>query len=116
MTSSNNEIRDALLEAINESAELRAAIEAVPDKVAETVRAFTPVLTGETKASIEVKARRTPYLKLSTRRVKLGEVYSDDPPARVGAIEYGRHNGEHGQTEGAYMFTRAAAVWDAAEL
>jgi hypothetical protein len=117
MTSSNSEIRDAILEAINNDAELFAELEALPDKIADTVREFTPILTGETVKSIEVKARRSAIKRLSTRLAKLGEVYSDDDPERVGAIEYGRgETDKHGGTPEFAMFRRAAAVWNTAEI
>ncbi len=117
MTSSNREIRDALFEAINDDTELLRELEAIPDKVAETVREYTPVLSGETVKSIEVKARRTAIRKLTTRRVSLGEVYSDDDPERVNAIEFGRgETDKHGGTPEFGMFRRAAAAWNAAEF
>lgn len=116
MTSSRNEIRAAIIEAISESKELRATIMSIPERVEKTVEEFTPVLTGETVKSITTTHRKTPYRKLSTRRIKIGEVYSDDDPERVGAINYGRHEGDSGQTEGAFMFQRAASVWESVEL
>lgn len=109
----SDEIRSAIMEAVSESKTLRAELMAFPEKVEKTVEHFTPVLTGQTVKSVTTKHRRSPYRKLSTRRTKIGEVYSDDDPARVGAIEYGRgDDAEHGGTEGAYMFTRAAAYWN----
>lgn len=117
MTSSDREIKAAILEAINESAELRAVIESVPEKVEKTVEVFTPVLTGETQKSIETKHRKTAYKKLGTRRIKIGEVFSDSDPARVASIEYGRGaDSERGATEEAAMFRRAAAVWNDMDL
>jgi hypothetical protein len=117
MTSSHDEIEDAILDAINEDDELRARIEAVPDKLADTVQAFTPVDTGTAKASIEVKARRTAYKRLSTRRVKIGTVYSDDDPAKINSLEYSRSESDNnGGTPEFAMFRRAAAVWNETEI
>jgi len=110
-TSSTKDIRDALLDAINGSAELRAEIMAIPEKVEKTVEHFTPVLTGETVKSISTTHRKTPYKRLSTRRIKIGEVYSDDDPERVAAIEYGRHQGDSGTSPEWAMFRKAAAWW-----
>ncbi|MGJ6126194.1 hypothetical protein QN239_26815 [Mycolicibacterium sp. Y3] len=113
MASTRKQIEQAILDAINaSSSELRRDLQAVPEKVADTVRAFTPVLTGETKASIEVKTRKTALKKLSTRKTKLGTVYSDDDPAKIAALEYGRGaDDEHGATPEFAMFRRAAAIW-----
>lgn len=54
-----DEIERAILSEIANDAELRAELERIPDRVAETVRSFVPVDTGTAKASIDVKARRT---------------------------------------------------------
>ncbi len=116
MSSTADEIRQAIIDAINEDKSLLAELASIPGKIEKTVEQFTPVLTGETVRSISVKSRRSELKKLSTRRVKLGEVYSDDDPERVGAIEYGRSDGEHGETEGAYMFQKAAAYWNELDL
>jgi hypothetical protein len=106
-----------VLRKINENKELRAKLEAIPKLVEKTVEELTPVDTGETLASIEVKSRRSELKRLSTRRTKLGTVFSDDDPERVNSIEFGRGaESEHGGTEGAYMFTRAAARWQDAKL
>ena len=116
MTSDRKDIRDALLDAINDNAELRTEIEGVPDKVSHTVQGFVPIDTGTAKASIEVKARRTPYMRLSTRRIKVGEVVSDDDPQKIATLEYGRgETAEHGGTEAFAMFRRAAAMWNAGD-
>lgn len=117
MASTRSEIRRALLDAINEDKELRALVEGVPDKVAGTVEALTPVDEGTARRSIEVKARRTAYKRLSTRRVKIGSVYSDDDPAKINALEFGRGaDTEHGETPEFAMFRRAAARWADMEL
>ncbi|BBX01862.1 hypothetical protein BST36_20785 [Mycolicibacterium moriokaense] len=117
MTSSRDEIEDAILSAIAEDAELRRQLEAIPDKVADTVTALVPVDTGTAKASIEVKARRSPYKRLSTRRIKIGEVYSDDDPAKINTLEYGRsESDDNGGTPEFAMFRKAAAVWNGADL
>lgn len=117
MASSRKQIRDALLEAINESAELRTLIEGIPDKVAGTVAGFVPVDTGTARESIEVKARRTAYKKLSTRRVKVGTVESDDDPAKIATLEYGRDaTDDSGGTEEYAPFRRAAAIWNEIDL
>lgn len=111
----SDEIRDALLEAINEDpkGELRALLMGFPERIEKTVEEFTPVLTGQTVKSISTKHRRTEYKRLSTRRIKIGEVFSDDDPVRVGAIEYGRNDtDEHGGSPEHAMFRRAAAYWD----
>lgn len=102
----------AVMAAINEDTELRDLIEGVPDQIADTVQSFVPVDTGEAKASIEVKARRSPYKRLSTRKVKIGTVLSDDDPAKVNSLEFGRSgDNETGETEEFAMFRRAAAIW-----
>ncbi|MGB3352687.1 MAG: hypothetical protein WBB00_07925 [Mycobacterium sp.] len=117
MTSTSAEIRAALIEAVNESAALRTLIEAVPDQVSAAVTSFVPVDTGTAKASIEVKARRTAYKRLTTRRIKIGEVYSDDDPAKIGTLEYGRGaNDENGPTEEFAMFRKGAALIDGTDL
>lgn len=117
MASSRKEISDAILAAINDDTELRATIEGIPDQVADTVQSFVPVDTGEAKASIDVKARRTAYKKLSTRKVKIGTVLSEDDPAKIGTLEYGRGaDDDNGPTEEYAMFRRAAAVWNAVDL
>ena len=119
LTSSRNEIRDAILAAINEdkNGDLRRAIMDIPDKVADTVQQLTPVDTGTAKASIEVQARKTAYKRLSTRRIKIGEVYSDDDPAKIATLEYGRGaSDDNGPTEEFAMFRRAAALWDDVDL
>lgn len=117
MTSSRKEIEDAILEAIAEDQELRAQLEAIPDKVADTVQSFTPVDSGTAKASIEVQARRTPYRRLGTRRIKIGEVFSEDDPAKINTLEYGRgEQDDNGPTPAFRMFTRAAAVWDGTNI
>jgi hypothetical protein len=117
VTSSQNEIRDAILDAINEDKEIFVLLNSIPEKIERTVEEFTPVLTGETRKSISVKSRRTALKKLSTRRVTLGTVYSDDDPQRVAAIEYGRgESDEHGGTPEFAMFRKAAAQWDGAEI
>ncbi|PQE02204.1 hypothetical protein CYL16_01160 [Mycobacterium sp. EPG1] len=109
---SNREIRDALIEAVNESAELRTLIEGVPDRVADDVQKRVPVDTGTAKASIEVKARRSPYNRLTTRKVKVGAVQSDDDPAKIGTLEYGRaETDDNGGTPDFAMFRKAAAEW-----
>jgi hypothetical protein len=112
MTSSRSEFEKEILEKISADPELRERIEAVPDAVAETVQSFTPVLTGETVASIEVKSRRSPWKRLSYRRIKVGTVLSESDPKRVAAIEYGRsETDDNGGTPAAAMFRRAAAAW-----
>lgn len=111
MTSSENDIRKAITDAINDSTELREWVMSVPEKIEQTVEHFTPVLTGETVKSIATRHRKTPYRRLSTRRIKIGQVYSDDDPVRVAAIEYGRHDGDKGTTEGAHMFAKAVSWW-----
>ena len=111
--SDSREIKAAILESINESKELRALLESIPERVEKTVEGFVPVLTGETKASIETGYRRTPYKRLGTRRIKLGDVHSTSDPARTAAIEYGRgEDAEHGATPEFAPFRKAAAVWD----
>ncbi|MFN6550668.1 hypothetical protein ACP6C7_18865 [Mycolicibacterium septicum] len=113
MSSSRAEIQRAILDEINKSTALFAELESIPEQVEKTVEEFTPVLTGETKKSIEVKHRKTALKKLSTRRVKLGEVYSDEDPAKVNTIEYGRSDADdNGGTPEFAMFRRAAAEWD----
>ena len=115
-TSSRNEIRDDIAEAVSDSAELRSLLMGLPERIEKTVESLTPYLTGETVKSITTTHRKTPYKRLSTRRIKIGEVYSDDDPERVGAIEYGRHAGEHGEAPEWAMFRRAASILDASEL
>lgn len=117
MTSSWAEIEKAILDAIAEDTELRASLEAVPDKVAATVASLVPVDTGKAKASIEVKARRSPYKRLSPRRIKIGEVYSDDDPAKINTIEYGRSESDNnGSTPEFAPFRRGAAAFDAVDI
>lgn len=112
-SSSRAEIQKAILEAINESAELRATIEAAPDQLAGMVRANMPVDTGEAKLSVEVKARRTPYKRLTTRRITVGTVFSDDDPAKINTLEYGRSaSDDNGETPEFAPFRRAAAEWN----
>lgn len=125
--SSLDDFKKALTAAINEDPddELREYVMSVPGKVEETVKEFVPKVptdkeaargigpTGRTEASIEVKSRKSEYKQLNTRRIKIGEVYSDDDHERVGAIEYGRKEGaKQGETQGAFMFARAAAAWN----
>lgn len=112
------DIEKAIIAAINADAEdLRKDLQTLPEKVADTVRQLTPVLTGETEASIEVKSRKSELKKLGTRRTKLGEVYSDDDPERVNSIEFGRGaDEEHGETPEHAMFRRAAALWQNIDL
>ena len=112
-----DDIRRAIFEAVAKSDQLRALIDTVPDRVAATVASLTPVDTGTAKASIEVKARRTPWKRLSTRRIKVGEVYSDDDPAKIATLEYGRKaSDDNGATPEFAMFRKAAARWEAVEL
>ncbi|BBY82287.1 hypothetical protein H7I53_13665 [Mycolicibacterium pulveris] len=112
-----DEIERAILSEIANDAELRAELERIPDRVAETVRSFVPVDTGTAKASIDVKARRTPYKRIGYRPIKIGTVRSDDDPAKVNTLEYGRGaTSEHGATEAFYMFAKAAARWRDIEL
>lgn len=112
-SSSRAEIQKAILDAINESVELRATIESIPEQIEKTVEEFTPILSGETVKSIETKHRKTKYKKLSTRRIKIGEVYSDSDPARVNSIEYGRSaEDDNGDTPEFAMFRKAAAEWN----
>lgn len=117
MTSSRKDFEDEILDKISADADLRARIEAVPDRIAATVTEFTPVDTGTAKASIETKARRTPWKRLSTRRIKVGEVYSDDDPAKIATLEYGRgESDDNGGTPEFGMFRKAAARWMDAEI
>lgn len=117
MTSSRSEFEKEILEKISEDNELRARIEAVPDKIAATVTELTPVDTGTAKASIEVKARRSPWKRLSFRRIKVGEVFSDDDPAKINTLEYGRAaSDDNGETPEFAMFRRAAARWQDVEI
>lgn len=112
-SSSRAEIQRALLDAINESVELRATIEAAPEQLALMVEANMPVDTGEAKQSVEVKARRTKYKKLTTRRIKVGSVYSDDDPAKINTIEYGRSaEDDNSSTPEFAPFRKAAAEFD----
>lgn len=112
MTSTDKEIKAAILESINESKELRALMESIPERVEKTVEGFVPVLTGETKKSIETGHRKSPYRRLGTRRIKLGDVHSTSDPAKVAAIEYGRgEDAEHGATPEFAPFRKAADVW-----
>ena len=117
MSSSQKDFEDAILEKISEDAGLRARIEAVPDRVAATVTELVPVDNGELKGSIEVKARRSPWKRLSRRPIKVGEVFSDDDPAKVNTIEYGRsESDDNGGTPEFAPFRRAAARWIDAEI
>lgn len=112
-TSSSDEIGRAILDAINKSDGLRRDLASYPDKIADTVREFTPIRTGETRRSIEdIQARGIEYEHIDTRPVLIGEVYSDEPDEKIAAIEYGRKHGDHGETAGAFMFARAAALWN----
>ncbi|MCV7221536.1 hypothetical protein [Mycolicibacterium elephantis] len=112
-----DEIERAILDEIANDAELRAQLERIPDRVADTVQSFVPVDTGTAKASIEVQGRRTPYKRLGYRPIKIGTVRSDDDPAKVNTLEFGRGaTAEHGATEAFYMFTKAAARWTDVEL
>ena len=109
------EIKQAIIAAINEDpdGELREYVMSIPGEVEKTVQELTPIVTGRTEESIEVKSRRTEYKRLSTRKINIGEVYSDDDPERIGAIEYGRKPGaKYGESEGAFMFHKAAALWN----
>ncbi|MGV0578979.1 hypothetical protein ABQE57_07970 [Mycolicibacterium elephantis] len=112
-----DEIERAILDEIAKDAELRVELERIPDRVADTVRSFVPIDTGTAKASIEVKGRRTPYRRLGYRPIKIGTVRSDDDPAKVNALEYGRGaTAEHGATPEFAMFRKAAARWMDVEL
>lgn len=113
----NNDIRDAIVEAVNESGELRTLIEGVPDKVADTVQGFVPVDTGTAKASIDVKARRNAYKRLTTRKIKIGTVLSEDDHAKIGTLEFGRsETDDNGGTKEFAMFRKAAAIWNDAVI
>ncbi len=113
MSSSRSDIQREILAAINDNAALFAELESIPEQVEKTVEEFTPVLSGDTKRSIEVKHRKTALKKLSTRRVKLGEVYSDEDPAKVNTIEYGRSaTDDNGATPEFAPFRKAAAHWN----
>ncbi len=119
MASSKKDIEKAIVAAINEDADgqLRELVMGVPERVADTVREFVPVLTGETKASIEVKSRKSEYKRIGTRRIKIGEVYSDEDPAKVNTIEFGRSaEDEHGATPEFAPFRKSAALWRWVEL
>ncbi|ORA38705.1 hypothetical protein [Mycobacterium aquaticum] len=117
MTSSKRDIEKAFIDAINEDPESRRDLEKIPERVADLVREFTPVLTGETEKSIEVALRKTELKKLSKRKVKLGTVYSTSDPERVGAIEYGRDASDtNGASPEWAMFRRAAAAFENMEL
>lgn len=117
MNSSREDYERAIVEAISNDTQLRARIEAVPDQVAATVASFVPVDTGTAKASIEVKARRSPWRRLSTRRIKVGEVFSDDDHSKIATLEYGRGaSDEHGATPEFAMFRKAAMRWEDVEL
>ncbi|SHU12573.1 Uncharacterised protein [Mycobacteroides abscessus subsp. abscessus] len=108
-----SDIERALLDAINKSDSLRRELGAYPDKVADTVREFTPTRTGETRRSIEdIQARNIDFERIGTHPVKIGEVFSDEPADKIASIEYGRKHGNHGETQGAFMFARAAAYWN----
>lgn len=111
--SSDRDIQRALLDAINKSADLKRELAAIPDKVADTVREFTPTRTGETRRSIEdIQSRNIDFERIDTHPVKIGEVFSDEDPAKIASIEYGRKHGDHGETAGSFMFARAAAYWN----
>ena len=117
MTSSHDDIEDAILSAINEDAGLRRELERIPDEIAKTVASFVPVDTGTARASIEVKARRTALKKLTTRKAKLGSVYSDDDPQKIATLEYGRGaSDDNGATPEFAMFRKAALIWDELDL
>jgi hypothetical protein len=117
MTSSRDEFERAILEEINSDKELLRKLETIPKLIEATVEELTPVLTGETVKSIEVKSRKSELKKLSTRRVKLGEVYSDEDPAKINTIEFGRSaSDEHGATPEFAPFRKAAARWTDAKL
>jgi hypothetical protein len=117
MTSSHDEIEAAILQAINDSRELFTLLEGVPDEIGKTVASFVPVDTGTAKASIEVKARRTALKRLTKRRAKLGEVYSDDDHAKIATLEYGRDaTDDNGPTPEFAMFRRAVMAWEGLEL
>lgn len=117
MTSSRSEFEKEILEKISEDKELLRKLESIPEKIERTVEELTPVLTGETKRSISVTSRKTALKKLSTRRVKLGTVFSEDDPKRVSAIEYGRaETDEHGGSPEWAMFRQAAARWQDVEI
>lgn len=117
MTTSRTEFERELLREISEDKDLRARIDAVPDKVAATVTALMPVDTGEAKASVEVKARRSEWKRLSPRRIKVGEVYSDDDPAKINTIEYGRGaEDDNGPTPEFAPFRKAAILWQDSKL
>jgi hypothetical protein len=112
MTSKRSEFEAEMLAKISDDPELLSMIEGVPGEIADTVRAFTPVDTGRTRDSISIQSRKTALRRLSTRRVKVGSVFSDDDPKRVAAIEYGRGaDAEHGETPEHAMFRRAVAAW-----
>ncbi|MHA3020137.1 hypothetical protein ACXPWS_07655 [Mycobacterium sp. BMJ-28] len=109
VTSTPKEIEKALIAAINEQTpNLRRKLESLPDRGADLVRAFMPVRTGAARDSVRVDKRKSELKKLSTRKTKLGRVYSDGDPKKMAAIEYGRHNGEQGDTPEFAPFRRAA--------
>lgn len=118
-SSSKKDIEKAIIAAINEDTDgqLRELVMGIPERVEQTVRELTPILTGETERSIEVKSRKSEYKRIGTRRIKIGEVYSDEEPAKVNSLEFGRSaDDEHGATPEFAMFRKAAAVWQQVEL
>jgi hypothetical protein len=120
-----SDFKQAIIAAINEDPddELRSLLMSIPERIEKTVKDFTPVggakdpHPGRTLESIEIKSRRGEYKRLSTRPVKIGEVFSDDDPERVMAIEFGRHEGDkYGATPEFAMFRKSAAAWNQVEL
>ncbi|GFG49454.1 hypothetical protein CQY20_31935 [Mycolicibacterium agri] len=108
---------EEILDELSEDTDLRAGLESLPRLVADTVQSLTPMDTGEARRSIEVKGRKLPYKRLSYRRIKIGEVYSDDDPAKINTLEYGRSaSDDNGATPEFAMFRRAAELWDDADL
>lgn len=117
MSSTSKQIRDAILQAINENTELRELIESVPEQVAETVAEGVPVDTGTAQKSIEIKARRNAYKKLSTRRTRVGTVRSDDDFEKIMTLEFGRDaTDDNGASPEFAMFRKAAQIWKDKDL
>lgn len=72
-----SEVENAIVDEIKDG-KAQTDVDAFTDKVADTVRGLSPVGTGKFRRSI--KTRKSPMA---------GQIYSDDDPDKVAAIEYG---------------------------
>lgn len=104
-TINSQDIQRAIAEAMVESRDLPAEFDRFLDEVADTVRDLSPVGTGKFRNSIKARRLRNRLDAGALRRgASIGQVYSDDDPEKVAAIEFGTSD-----TEEFAPFRKAAA-------